>query len=689
MNKRKLISLFAGISLVVALMVATGLPQRFSSAQDGAFTYAGENAAPAFPDDVSWLNVSDPLTIDELQGKLILLDFWTYGCINCIHIIPDMRRLEEEFGDYLLIIGVHSAKFDNEGQTDNIRQIVQRYDVTHPVINDSEFEVWGTYGVRAWPTMVLIDPLGKVVGGRSGEGVYDAFAPILEIMVEEYGAAGLLNADPITKLAPEVHQSDATALSYPGKVLADPATDRLIISDTAHHRLILTNLDGSAPVQIIGTGERGFVDGSFSEAQFSSPQGLALDGDILYLADTENHAIRKIDLANRSVETLVGTGKQARSYPPSGGIAPNVDLSSPWDLTLYDGILYIAMAGPHQLWSIDLATGEIGAYAGSGREGIVDAALANAQLAQPSGIDTDGNLLYFADSEASAIRTASIDLNGTVETIVGTGLFDFGDVDGTGDAVRLQHALGVVVAPDGLLYVADTYNNKIKLIDPATRESTTFAGGEAGFADGNLSEARFYEPGGLDYADGKLYIADTNNHAIRIIDLATEQVSSINFADELALIPSTATDTPTNSGLDEVSINTTFELEDKVIELPAVEISAGKGALVFDVQLPEGYKLNDQAPFTVINQSDATVMLSDDFASYREVLPALPLRLPVMFSEGDTVFSTDLTIYWCEAVNQTLCFVENVTLTVPVKVVTFAPSTELHLPYTLVPPTLN
>ncbi len=671
------------IAIVATVMVLLVFSVVINAQEDDEFRYAGTNPMPAFPTDIEWVNVSTPLTTDDLIGKIVMLDFWTYGCINCIHVIPDLHRLEEEFGDNLVVIGVHSAKFDNEGNILNIRNIVQRYGVTHPVVNDADFEVWSTYGVRAWPTLVLIDPRGNVVGGRSGEGVYEAFQPILEIMVKEYGDAGLLDDTPLPQLAPEVDNREPTALNYPGKVLADPASNRLIISDTTNHRLVITSLDNFDNTQIIGSGESGFADGTYSEAAFNNPQGLAITGDTLLVADTSNHAIRQIDLSAETVSTLVGTGQQANTYPPLEGVAPDVALSSPWDLTYFDGMLYIAMAGPHQLWRVDLETGFTEPHAGSGRENIIDGPLSQAQLAQPSGIDHDGELLYFADAEVSAIRTASIDPDGRVETIVGTGLFDFGDVDGVGDEVRLQHALGVAVAPNGVLYIADTYNNKIKIVDPGTRASDTFAGdGTPGLVDGSVEAARFYEPGGLDYAEGKLYVADTNNHAIRIIDLETQTVSTVSFADEALLL---GLDTET-SVVDPLG---GFGEEDNVIELAAQTVAPGSGELVFDVTMPDGYKLNDLAPFTAINSSDEVVNLSVDYQNYREVLPELPLSLPVTFHEGDTVFRTDLTVYWCEGVNQTLCFVDRWTLQVPVTVSADASTTSVTLPLELVPPTVG
>lgn len=671
--------------LVLSLWVAgVGLlPPQTAAQDDGGFTYAGTIDAPAFPNTVDWINVTEPLTFEDLQGKIVILDFWTYGCINCIHVIPDLKRLEAEYPDELVVIGVHSAKFDNEGQTDNIRQIVQRYGVTHPVINDSEFVVWSRYSVQAWPTLVLIDPMGKYVGSRAGEGVYEVFKPIVETMVSEYNVAGLLNLAPLPQLAPELDSREATALLYPGKVLADVAGNRLIVSDSSHNRLVVSTLDTFDDTQVIGSTEAGFVDGDFATARFRSPQGLALDGDTLYVADTENHAIRVVDFATQTVSTLVGTGEQADTYPPVGGTAPNVKLSSPWDLTLYNNILYVAMAGPHQLWRIDLATGVTEAHAGNGGENIIDGALAQAQLAQPSGIDTDGTLLYFADSEASGIRSAAIDLNGRVTTIVGTGLFDFGDVDGVGDDVRLQHPLGVVVAPDGLLYVADTYNNKIKTINPTTRESLTFAGtGAPALVDGDFAAASFYEPGGLDYADGKLYVADTNNHAIRIIDLAEGIVRTVEFVDPTVLMPTP--ETPT------VSLpENPFAPQSDVVKISPIEVAPGEGTLVFDVRLPDGYKLNALAPFTAQTSNTSNVIIAAEYQDYQQIVPDLPVSVPVTFSEGLDELKANMTVYWCEAINETLCFVSRFTFQVPVTVSSDATTTSVVMSNELVPPAIE
>ena len=382
--------------------------------------------APDFPKNVDWFNVAGPLTLADLKGKIVLLDFWTYGCINCIHIIPDLKKLEEKYADELVVIGVHSAKFDNEAQSENIRNIILRYELEHPVVNDKDFAIWRSYTARAWPTLVLINPNGRVITSRAGEGVFARFDPIISEAVEHFDAKGEINREPIDF---ELEQRNVgSQLFFPGKVLADETGNRLFIADSNHNRIVISDLEGNV-LEVIGNGEATLVSGSFSEASFFRPQGLTLaDENILYVADTENHAVRKIDLDSRTVETVAGIGEQVymrfKSKP-----AKEAGLNSPWDVLYHEGLVYIAMAGQHQLWVYDPTSEEVRLYAGTGREELKDGPLDSAGLNQPSGLATDGGELYFADSEASAIRTINLSGTSEIKTIVGTGLFDFGDVD--------------------------------------------------------------------------------------------------------------------------------------------------------------------------------------------------------------------------------------------------------------------
>jgi thiol-disulfide isomerase/thioredoxin len=308
-----LILMLATVALIVATAQEgdTGVDER----------YVGSVPAPAFPADVDWLNVENPLTIEGLQGKIVILDFWTYGCINCIHMIPVLDALSETYEEELVIISVHSAKFDNEGQTENIRQIVQRYNIHHPVINDSDFAVWRTYGVRAWPTFGIIDPRGNVVAMQSGEIPLDAFDQYIASMIQYYDDLGTdeLNREPL-EVAIEGAGDPGTPLLFPGKVLVDGEGERLFIADSNHHRIVIADLNTYEVLDTIGTGRRGFDDGDYESATFFQPQGMALDSETqtLYVADTTNHAIRAVQLDTQTVRTIAGTGNKGRGLVPFG-----------------------------------------------------------------------------------------------------------------------------------------------------------------------------------------------------------------------------------------------------------------------------------------------------------------------------------------------------------------------------------
>jgi thiol-disulfide isomerase/thioredoxin len=478
--------------------------------------------APELVGGVDWLNTEKPLTLKELKGRIVVLDFWTLCCINCIHTLPDLAALEARYPNVLVVIGVHSPKFENEKKTASIFKAILRYEISHPIVNDADHKIWNAYGVRSWPTLGLIDPEGKVVRGYSGEGNYEALARDIDKLIKEHKAKGTLKETPIEfKL---VKEKAVTPIYFPGKVLADAASKRLFIADSTYHRIVITDLEGKK-IAIAGSGKEGLKNGKFAEARFSDPQGMCLDGDILYVADRKNHAIRALDLKNETVSLVAGTGEQDRYGRNKGGDAKKTGLNSPWDLLLHDKMIYVAMAGHHQLWTFDPSKSLVAPYAGSGREDLVDGGLETSAFAQPSGLATDGKLLYVADSEISAIRAVPlIGVKGNVTTIVGEGLFEFGDKNGKGDAVRLQHALGVAYL-DGKLYVADTYNSKIKIIDPKDRTCDTYLGDPPGW----LKAKMFDEPAGVSISGGKMYIADTNNHRIQIVDMKTKAISTLNL----------------------------------------------------------------------------------------------------------------------------------------------------------------
>jgi thiol-disulfide isomerase/thioredoxin len=471
-----------------------------------------------FPKGFTWLNTDRPLSLEDLKGHVVVLDFWTYCCINCMHTLPDLEWIEKKYcGSPVIVIGVHSAKFNNEQAAENITEAIGRYEISHPVVVDRNMEIWQSYGVSGWPTIAVIDPKGNVVYMQSGEGQRENLDDVIAVLLDRHKE--VLAKEPLAIKKPTT--APAGMLSYPGKLSLSPDGRMIVISDSNHNRVLVVDAESGKIRHKVGGGARDLRDGSFDQARFFRPQGVLWVGEKIYVADTENHALREIDLRAGMVKTLAGNGRQGHwlQSPQDGRVT---QLSSPWDLAYESGFIFVAMAGLHQIWAYHVETGRIGPFAGSGYENIVDGPLGEAQFAQPSGLAIFGSYLFVADSEVSAVRR--IDLNRkVVQTAVGEGLFVFGHEDGPLEKARLQHPLGV--ACDGnRIYVADTYNHAIRLIDLAEQNVSTLVGRPEMKAVCNLDDPScdtlgLYEPSDVKVRGGMLYIADTNNHLIRTFDL--------------------------------------------------------------------------------------------------------------------------------------------------------------------------
>lgn len=607
---------------------------------------AGNPRAPELDPRFAWLNTERPLSFArELKGRVVLLDFWTYCCINCMHVLPDLAYLEEKYRDEpFVVIGVHSAKFTNEAQRQTVRAAVGRYEIAHPVVVDEEMRLWGEYAVRSWPTLVLVGPDGRILGVAAGEGHRDALDQAIGKVLEDGRARGLLAREPL-RLRREQSVRAATGLAFPGKLLADPAGGRLFIADSNHNRIVVATFPDeegrSRLVRTVGSGHPGVADGPADAAEFLHPQGLARSGSMLYVADTENHTIRAVDLDAWTVRTIAGTGKQ--SDDRAGGKKGTAQgLNSPWDLALEGSTLYIAMAGPHQLWRLDMPMNFCRAFAGSGRENIADGPAEAAALAQPSGLALQGNYLYFADSEVSAVRRVDLAAE-RVETLVGAGLFDFGDVDGPFAQARLQHCLGVAIH-EGNVLVADTYNHKVKLLDLGRGEVRTLLGdGKPGTdRDGRLA---LFEPGGLDAREGVLYVADTNNHRVVRVSLADLSWREVRIE---GLEPPEPAAAPARTG--------------EAVRVGGTKLRAGaETAWNLSVHLPEGAHVSEEAPSSLRVQRAGEVVLQ------RTMLGA---SWPLAFSlppqpEGEADLHVQVSFAYCHE-GQGVCVPANPSWVVPV-----------------------
>ena len=639
-----------------------------ASAQTTALPQMQLTSAPDFPDDLQWLNTDRPLSLRELRGKLVLLDFWTYGCINCLHILPDLKRLESKYARELVVIGVHTAKYGNEAVLANLQQAIRRYDIPHPVINDREARVWNAYRVSGWPTQILIDPSGHILQGFIGEYHDQRLDRLIADTIALHRQRGTLrDAEPVSTLTSSAEPD--TPLRYPGKVLADAVSSHLWIADTQHHRIVLSHLDGTI-LEVVGHGEAGSADGDFARATFRQPQGLALHDGQLYVADTGNHLVRRVNLAAQRVDTIAGTGVRAREFNVPG-YGQAAQLNSPWALHAEGQALYMAMAGMHQIWRLDLETTYIEPFAGTGREDLVDDVNVDAAFGQPSGLSGDGHHLYVADTEVNAIRAVRLDPGGMTTTLAGGGLFTFGDRDGLGREARLQHPLGIAAADGGLVYVADTYNHKIKRLHISTGQLTTLAGtGMAGWRDGAAEQAQFYEPGGLSAAAGQLYVADTNNHRVRVINLETNVVTTLPLSGLTP--PKNVASAP--SGDEDLT---------EVLRLSEQSLPASvRTAMRIALHAPSGWQVNARAPgLLAVMVKGRGVDIPDAYAKklLRPMLPELEVPLQTAHAGTAALVRVDLKFVLCRKGNQAVCVPRQIAWEVPVRSRSQAVQAELML----------
>jgi thiol-disulfide isomerase/thioredoxin len=562
-----------------------------------------------------WLGTDAPLTLAELRGRVVLLDFWTFCCVNCLHVLDELRPLEQRFRDVLVVIGVHSPKFAHEADPEALAAAVERYEVHHPVLDDPALETWKQYAVRAWPTLVVVDPEGYVVHVASGEGHAEGLTRVLEELVAEHEAKGTLRRGDGPWVPPP---APATDLRFPGKAVRLP-DGTLLVSDTARHSLVVLDGDG-AVLRRVGDGTRGLVDGT--SPRFSEPQGVALlDDGAVVVADSVNHALRRVDLATGEVTTLAGTGRQWRPGEPTEGPALEVSLSTPWDVAVWDGEVVVAMAGTHQLWA--LADDRVWVVAGTTGEGLRDGAALSAYLAQPSGLAAGPDRLWFADSETSALRWYRA---GEVGTAVGTGLFDFGHRDGPADQALLQHPLGVTALPDGSVAVCDTYNGAVRRYDPATDVVTTLMTGLAEPSD-----------------------AVVDGEHLLVVESAAHRVTRLRLPDEALVVDGVAQRT----------------------QRPAQDVAPGAVRLRVVFEPPAGQELDERyGPSTrlVVSASPPELLVEGAGA-------ATDLERDLVLAPGEGVLHVAATAASCDKVGEhPACHITQQDWGIPVRVVDGAPA---------------
>ncbi len=579
--------------------------------------------APELVGKGGWLNTVGGPRLVDLRGRFVLLDFWTSGCINCLHVLDELRPLEKRFADELVVVGVHSPKFVHEADHEALVAAVERYEVGHPVLDDPDLTTWQAYAVRAWPTLTLIDPEGFVVAQFSGEGHGHAIEALLAELVPEYEARGTLQRGDGPYVAPE---PEPTELRFPGKVVGLP-DGTWLVSDTKHHSLVVLDAEGSTVLRRIGAGERGLVDGAAELARFAEPQGvMVLPSDVaptvgydIVVADTVNHALRGLRLADGTVQTIAGSGRQ---WMQGSGTD---DLSSPWDVAWWKGRVWVAMAGIHQLWTFDPLTGAVEVAAGTTNEGLLDGPLDEAWFAQTSGLAATETRLWLADPETSSIRW--IDDTG-VHTAVGTGLFDFGFRDGPAGDALLQHPLGVTALPDGSVAVCDTYNDAVRRFDPQTGEVSTLAAG-------------LREPSAAVVDGDTLLVVESAAHRLTRVSLGAAASRTEGFAHRT--------------------------------QRPTIEIGPGKVELSVVFEPPPGQKLDERygPPTRLLVSATPAALLRDGDGRGTELSRVLDINASV----GDGVLHISAMAASCDEEGEgAACHVHQQDWGVPIRVVDGGPT---------------
>jgi thiol-disulfide isomerase/thioredoxin len=577
----------------------------------------------------AWINAAAPLTLAGLRGRIVLLDFWTFCCVNCLHVLEELRDLERRYADVLVVIGVHSPKFAHEADHAALVAAVERYEVDHPVLDDPGLVTWSQYAVRAWPTLAVIDPEGYVVAQMSGEGHGHGLAALLDEIVAEHSAKGTLRRGNSYLSVPV--EGSPSQLRFPAKVAVLPSGE-LLIGDARNHSLAFISPDDlDTVVRRIGTGVRGRLDGA--AAEFAEPQGVlvlpvsvaAEVGYDVVVADTANHLLRGVHVATGEVTTVGGTGNQWRRGSSTAGAALEVDLSTPWDLAWFDDMVVVAMAGTHQLWAFDPEARTAAVLAGTTSEGLRDGPVASAWMAQPSGLaaDPDGRTLWIADSETSALRMLR---DGELTTVVGQGLFAFGHEDGPAADALFQHPLGVAMLPDGSVAVCDTYNNAIRRYDPVMDAVTTLAVGVA-------------EPSGAIVVDGQLVVVESAAHRL------SRPVAG--------------------------AVLETFASGLRSTQRPVTELAPGPVALEVVFEPPPGQKLDERdGPATrlSVSASPPSLLISGDGASTGLV------RSLVFAAAGDGVLHVSAMGASCDTDAEfAACHVHQQDWGIPVRLVSGAP----------------
>ena len=475
----------------------------------------------------SWLNSDRPLTQDDLRGRVLVLHFWSRNCIECVESAAAISQIEAENQGKLSVIGIFSPKLDAEKERQVAASLLHRRGLRQLTALDKDFRVWREFSVRDWPTTMLIDPLGHIFARYSGKIDLRKFRGDLERLLSTFPKPRVDPPLPYRFIVgPESEL--ASVMRFPAKVSGENGV--LWVADSANHRVLGMDEYSGKILHVIGEGIPGLKDGDFRQARFRYPRGILAHKGRIFVSDTGNHALRRIDLGRRQVVRVAGTGVRGLWSEFQRGKALETPLDTPLDLALAPAgkNIYVSMAGPHQIWSFDPDRGELARAWGNGKEGSEDGPNPMVEFMQPTGMVAVGKEFYLTDAIANSLRRIGKD--GAVKTLIGGELSSFGFSDGGIDRGTMQSPEAVGQELGGLV-LADALNHAIRFYDSEKRSLSTLVGGQGpGHADGSFAEARLFEPSGIYSHGGKVFIADSGNHAIRVMNRRGRRLSTLPVA---------------------------------------------------------------------------------------------------------------------------------------------------------------
>ena len=452
--------------------------------------------APEFPPGLEWLNTTGPLRMSQLLGRVSALAFVNAGSAWCTQTLVDLGHLRNRYPDRLNVVAINVPRFDHEREPRRAGKRLGRHRFQFPIAHDADWTLWQHCGIEAWPTVVLVDVEGRMRERFVGDGqLREIDAAVSRLLGEATPRS--LNAERI-----EMRRGGEPMLPlrFPSGLAL--SGNYLYVADSGHHRVLECDLSGRVLRQF-GSGGSGFIDGPMELAAFNRPQGLCIERDTLYIADTGNHAVRRVQLRGGDISTVVGAG---RSGTPKEGLVADprmVALDQPRAVSLSAGNLYIATAGDNRVWRFDLGTPGIALVAGSGRLAVVDGKAETVSFAEPTSLASVQQAIYICDAAGSAIRLANA-RTGQVSTVLGQDAWTHGNTDGARADARMQQPQAIALDPAApVLWIADSGNDRLRSLRLGGGELTTV----------ELPQ-RLHAPGGLVVADGVVWIADTDAHAV-------------------------------------------------------------------------------------------------------------------------------------------------------------------------------